>query len=104
MFEIPAHAPQPRLAALPAVEAGHENAALTAHEKLMLRRSAVFCVDNMKNGPRPWIREQNTRYELDHVAAALALMCGRFVFADGKLNPTAAATQHLVTRSADLRW
>ena len=85
---------------MPAVEAGNENVALTEHEQEMLRRSAVFCVDNMKHGPPPWMMEQNTPYELDHIAAALALMCGRFVFSDGKPNPTAAARAmgHTISR------
>ena len=35
--------------------------------------------------------EDDTRFELDYIAAALALMCGRFTFPDGQPHPTAAA-------------
>ena len=34
--------------------------------------------------------DDDTRFELDYIAAALALMCGRFTFPDGKPHRTAA--------------
>ena len=80
--------------ALPAT-ASTPNAALTDDVQAQFLADAAFCIRQMKQQVTPnheaIIGHVKSRVEVAYVAAALALLTGRFLKKNGKPNPTAAA-------------